>query len=158
VSACALAFVGGVERYADPGAIGVHKTYFDQGAPLDTAAAVSAIQELTADTLEYLSEMGVDPALLELSMRYESTDVRYLSGSEMAEFGVTTADGSQSEATAVPEIEPGPALAEHPDSVGSRSASPGQPGALAGAATPGVGQSTPEARTRRAHARKASGG
>ena len=34
-SACALAFLGGVERYADPGSIGIHKTYFDESTPRD---------------------------------------------------------------------------------------------------------------------------
>ena len=41
-SACALAFLGGTERYADPGSIGVHQTYFDAGTPRDMDAAVSA--------------------------------------------------------------------------------------------------------------------
>lgn len=34
--------------------------------------------------------MGVDPALLQLSLKYEADDVRYLSGSEMREYRVTT--------------------------------------------------------------------
>ena len=114
LSACALAFLGGVERYADPGSIGVHKTYFDEAMPLDAAGAVSAIQEVTADTLEYLDEMGVDPELLALAMRYESTDIRYLSGSEMAELGVTTADAPRSDAAAVAETEPDPRRASSP--------------------------------------------
>jgi hypothetical protein len=148
VSACALAFVGGVERFADPGSIGVHKTYFDEGAPLDAAGAVAAIQELTAETLEYLGEMGVDPALLALSMRYDRNDMRYLSGSEMAELGVTTADGPQRDA-AGPELERHPAYAEQPNGDGSRSVSPGPQAAPAETAAAGAGPSMPQARTRR---------
>lgn len=141
VSACALAFLGGVERYADPGAIGVHKTYFDEGAPLDPAGAVSAIQELTADTLEYLSEMEVDPELLELAMRYESTDIRYLSGSEMAEFHVTTAE-PRSDAAAAPAAQAEPVPEAYKERVSSQSAprrgmADGPPGATSRWATVG---------------------
>ncbi|MDC1198766.1 SH3 domain-containing protein [bacterium] len=89
-SACALAFLGGSQRYAEPGAIGVHKTSFIEGSGLSSGDAVSAIQSATADVLAYLVEMGVDPALLQLSLRYESWDVRYLSGSEMEQHRVVT--------------------------------------------------------------------
>ncbi len=41
----------------------------------------------------YMISMGVDPALLQLSLKYEADDVRYLSGSEMREYRVTTATG-----------------------------------------------------------------
>ena len=148
VSACALAFLGGVERYADPGSIGVHKTYFDKGASLDTAEAVSAIQELTADTLEYLSEMDVDPELLELAMRYESTDIRYLSGSEMAEFHVTTAE-PQSGAAAAPAVEGEPVPEAYRERVSSQSAPrPELADALPGATSAGAARPVSEARSR----------
>jgi hypothetical protein len=157
LSACALAFLGGVERYADPGAIGVHKTYFEEGAPLDPAEAVSAIQELTADTLEYLSEMRVGPGLLELSMRYESTDVRYLSGSEMAELGVTTSEGPQDDAAALADGGPGPNPKQRPQSPDSRSSSTGSPDAPPEAVAAAAGRPMPVTGTSRAnpHARKA---
>ncbi|RCS21431.1 hypothetical protein DUT91_24115 [Phyllobacterium salinisoli] len=89
-SACALAFLGGTIRYAEPGAIGVHKSSFADSRGMDLDSAVSYVQHITAETISYMTEMGVDPALLQLSLKYESDDIRYLSKSEMAEYRVTT--------------------------------------------------------------------
>jgi hypothetical protein len=90
ISACALAFLGGVKRYAEPGSIGVHRSSFAPDASLSVEEAVAAVQQGTADVLTYIVEMGADPSLLALSLSYDSSDVRYLSGNEMAELGVTT--------------------------------------------------------------------
>ncbi|PSJ60464.1 hypothetical protein C7I85_14770 [Mesorhizobium soli] len=40
--------------------------------------------------MTYLIEMGVDPKLLQLSLSTPSSDIRYLTAGEMAQFGVTT--------------------------------------------------------------------
>lgn len=90
-SACALAFVGGVWRSAEAGSIGVHKASFSEDIGLNVEDAVSYIQQHTAETIEYLSEMGVDPGLLQLSLRYDRDDMRYLSRSEMEQYRVVTA-------------------------------------------------------------------
>jgi hypothetical protein len=37
-----------------------------------------------------MNEMGVDPGLLQLTLKYDSNDIRYLSSSEMTQFRVTT--------------------------------------------------------------------
>lgn len=100
-SACALAFLGGVMRFAAPGAIGVHKSSFSGEHALDIESAVSAVQHITAEIITYMIESGVDPALLQLALKYESSDIRYLSLSEMKEFGVVT-DGIPGPATAEP--------------------------------------------------------
>jgi hypothetical protein len=89
-SACSLAFMGGKERYAEPGSIGVHKSSFADTAGLSVEDAVSVVQQLTADVIAYMSEMGVDPGILQLALQYDSTDIRYLSGSEMEKFRVAT--------------------------------------------------------------------
>lgn len=91
-SACALAFVGGVRRHADPGSIGVHRSSFSDEVPFDRDQAVAKVQEGTADILGYLREMGVDPGFLEFSLRYDQSDIRYLSRSEMKSLGVITGD------------------------------------------------------------------
>ncbi|WP_052292089.1 hypothetical protein [Mesorhizobium japonicum] len=75
-SACSLAFLGGVVRYAEPGSIGVHKSSFQGDVPLSTEEAVSAVQQITADIITYMIEMGADPALLQLSLQYDSNDIR----------------------------------------------------------------------------------
>lgn len=90
-SACALAFVGGVIRHAEPGAIGVHQSSFSPNDPLDGHAAVAAVQEMTAQIMTYLLEMGVDPRLLQLSLSVPPNDMRYLTAAEMEEYKVTSA-------------------------------------------------------------------
>lgn len=89
-SACALAFFGGTTRVSDPGAIGVHKSSFANPSSMNIEDAVSQVQYLTGLTISYMTEMGVDPALLQLSLQYEKDDIRYLSGSEMTSYHVTT--------------------------------------------------------------------
>lgn len=108
-SACSLAFLGGTARFAEPGSIGVHKSSFSdtRGMPVDDA--VSAVQQTTAEIIGYMSEMGVDPGLLQLSLSYDSNDIRYLSGSEMTKFKVTTqAAQSTRIAETKPDITPAP--------------------------------------------------
>jgi hypothetical protein len=89
-SACSLAFMGGVKRFAEPGSIGVHKSSFSDISGMDVHEAVSAVQQITAQVVVYMAEMGVDAGLLQLSLSYDSDDIRYLSGSEMKKFRVTT--------------------------------------------------------------------
>ncbi|WP_305989774.1 hypothetical protein [Roseibium sp. MMSF_3544] len=89
MSACALAFFGGVSRFAEPGSIGVHQTYFEPGTDLSGADAVAMIQSHTAEVIAYLTEMGVSPELLQLSLSVESDDIRFLTGKEMARYQVT---------------------------------------------------------------------
>lgn len=105
-SACALAFLGGVVRIADPGAIGVHKSSFSGDTDINVENAVSQVQHLTAETITYMIEMGVDPALLELSLKYEKDDIRYLSKSEMVAYKVTTPLPAENQDMAAQNIPP----------------------------------------------------
>lgn len=89
-SACSLAFLGGVQRYAEPGSIAVHRNFFSDDFTGGRDEAVAAVQAVTADVLAYLKEMDVDPELLQLAFQYDSSDLRFLSGSEMARMRVTT--------------------------------------------------------------------
>jgi hypothetical protein len=98
-SACALAFVGGSKRTAEPGSIGVHQASFSTDAGVDSSSAVAAVQAVTANIMTYLIEMGVDPRLLQLSLATGSNDMRYLTSSEMAEYRVT---GGGASATTAP--------------------------------------------------------
>jgi len=97
-SACALAFVGGVRRTADPGSIGVHQSSFSGDAAIDGHEAVAAVQAMTAEIMSYLMEMGVDPKLLQLSLSIPSSDIRYLTAGEMRQFGVTNSTPSTNQA------------------------------------------------------------
>ncbi|MEI9420622.1 hypothetical protein O7A70_05470 [Mesorhizobium sp. Cs1299R1N1] len=110
-SACSLAFLGGVMRFAEAGSIGVHKSSFQGDVPFSTQEAVSAVQQITADVITYMIEMDVDPALLQLSLQYDSNDIRYLSMSEMAKYSVVTLppdSGQPTVASAVPSPMPPP--------------------------------------------------
>jgi hypothetical protein len=89
-SACALAFLGGVGRYAEPGAIGVHRSSFAATHRIDAEVAVAAVQLMTAEIMSYMAEMGANPTLLQLALKYGSNDIRYLSAGEMSDYGVTT--------------------------------------------------------------------
>ncbi|MDM9628427.1 hypothetical protein QTL95_21245 [Rhizobium sp. S152] len=88
-SACALAFVGGAIREAEPGSIGVHQSSFSSDATIDGPSAVAAVQAVTAQIMTYLIEMDVDPKLLQLSLSVPSDDMRYLTSSEMQSYRVT---------------------------------------------------------------------
>ncbi len=91
-SACALAFLGGVKRSAEPGSIGVHQAFFSDGAGLDNKAAVATVQALTGEIIGFLSDMGVSAKLLQLSLSIESSDMRYLTTAEMREWNIITTD------------------------------------------------------------------
>jgi hypothetical protein len=107
-SACAFAFLGGVMRYAEPGSIGVHKGWFVDTRPTDVDLAVAAVQQVTAGIIEYIVEMGADPALMGVALSYDSNDIRYLSGSEMDSFRVNTPEDEPVVAAAVPLPSPRP--------------------------------------------------
>ena len=81
--------MGGVERSAQPGSIGVHQSSFTSATDLPGQEAVAAIQALTAKTITYMSEMGVSSELLQLSLSVSKDDIRFLTGSEMARYKVT---------------------------------------------------------------------
>ncbi len=100
-SACSLAFMGGVTREAEPGSIGVHRSSFAPDSGLAPEDQVAAVQQMTAETISYMAEMGVDASLVQLALQYDSKDIRYLSGSEMAKYRVTTGTG-QPAAAATP--------------------------------------------------------
>ncbi|UVK53788.1 hypothetical protein DBIPINDM_000133 [Mesorhizobium sp. AR02] len=58
--------------------------------------AVAQIQAGTAQVMAYMTEMGVDPKLMEVALSYDRSDMRYLSASEMAEMRVTNVAVTQS--------------------------------------------------------------
>jgi len=119
-SACALAFMGGTFRMADAGALGVHKSSFSAGTDINVENAVSQVQHMTAETITYMVQMGVDPALLELSLKYEKDDIRYLSKSEMIAYRVTTPLPADSQNLAVQNVPPPQAPSPPKDTPTSR--------------------------------------
>ncbi|MCV0395904.1 MAG: SH3 domain-containing protein [Rhizobiaceae bacterium] len=103
-SACALAFLGGQARFAESGAIGVHRNSFSEGIQMSADEAVVATQLVMAATMQYIEEMGANPSLLQVAMQYDSADMRYLSLSEMSHFRVITADDEPAKPPASPPV------------------------------------------------------
>nr|WP_246727390.1 hypothetical protein [Rhizobium leguminosarum] len=104
-SACALAFIGGVKRSAEAGSIGVHQASFSDDAALDSKTAVTTVQIMTGEIIGYLSDMGVSPNLLRLSLSIESSDMRYLTTAEMRDWNIITSNDTVTAQT-VPSSEP----------------------------------------------------
>ncbi|WP_279478917.1 hypothetical protein [Aureimonas sp. SK2] len=123
-SACTLVFMGGVHRFAEPGAIGVHQASFSGDAGIEGHSAVAAVQALTAEIMSYMIEMGVDPQLLQLSLSTESSDMRYLTAGEMRRFRVTT-EGEREIAAATPGPAPAPVQGAGDPDDGGRGGGPG---------------------------------
>ncbi len=119
-SACALAFLGGVVRVADSGAIGVHRSSFSDTSGMTTQDAVEEIQRGTAQVMSYISEMGADPTLLQLALQYHSSDMRYLSSSEMRQYRVTNFEDEPSAAPSRAQQPPISRLPDPPDPAADR--------------------------------------
>jgi hypothetical protein len=84
-SACAYAFLGGVERYASEGELGVHQFY-----GLENSAPTKETQAIVGLLLIYLMEMDVDWGLLAQSLFTESDEMHWLTETELREFSATT--------------------------------------------------------------------
>ncbi|MBX5182261.1 hypothetical protein HJB88_06330 [Rhizobium sp. NZLR5] len=135
-SACAFAFAGGVERFAEPGSIGVHRVSLSDDIPMDKNLAVSTVQLLTGEIIGYLTDMGVSPNLLQLSLSIDSTDIRYLTAAEMRDWNINTPENMSSPqesaappSDAAPEVSATPAVTPS-DSSDSEEAAASEPGDL----------------------------
>jgi len=82
-SACALAFMGGVKRVANPGSIGVHQLFFPPDKKINSHAAVAATQWLTTEIMAYMTEMGINSQLIQLMLSIDADDIHYLTKNEM---------------------------------------------------------------------------
>jgi hypothetical protein len=96
VSACAFAYLGGVERFFDEkegNRVGIHQFYdlsalADPSAKLFNAIDFSTQQLLSALIVEYVMRMGVDPHLVIIAANTLPTDMHYLSHQEAEELKV----------------------------------------------------------------------
>jgi len=86
MSACALAFLGGVYRYANDGSeYGVHR-FSSEALPEENGLDVAQI--ISAAVAAYIREMGVDTALFELMVEKGKDDIRILSATELTQLNV----------------------------------------------------------------------
>ncbi|RFB96521.1 hypothetical protein B5K08_09120 [Rhizobium leguminosarum bv. trifolii] len=136
-SACAFAFVGGVERFAQAGSIGVHRVSLSDDVAIDSQLAVSTVQALTGEIIGYLTDMGVSPNLLQLSLSIDSSDIRYLTAAEMRDWNINTPEDmpSAQESASPPSDDTAPQVSTKPadvpsDSSDSEEAGASEPGDL----------------------------
>lgn len=98
-SACVWALLGGKVRHVPPSArLGIHSGKFTltrrwsdgrvhQVSPKE-AAYKQRSAEFDANTRRYVREMGIDPALIDASLKIPHEDIRYISRGEIAAFGI----------------------------------------------------------------------
>lgn len=87
-SACAYAFLGGVQRSVGEGSrLGVHQVCGPPDKPWELSASDS--QWLMAMVAVYLSQMGVPMDVMILALRTSPNDMHWLSPVELAQYSVT---------------------------------------------------------------------
>ena len=87
LSACGLAFLGGVYRYGiKEGKYGVHR-FSSSSEP--KSSDMDAAQIISAAVGTYIREMDVDPGLFDLMVQEGKDDIRILSDAEMTGLNVT---------------------------------------------------------------------
>ena len=91
MSSCPYILAGGVERVVSvKAAVGVHQHYYQQPKYLPVFLAVEHIQYGQGDTMEYLIEMGVDPALMVHSLNTPPDQIYAFVESELTETQLAT--------------------------------------------------------------------
>jgi hypothetical protein len=99
-SACAYAFLGGVERTIDINSkIGFHRFYRESAiaqptARLFTGADLDGAQRTTAAIVLYLLRMGIDARVASLAAEAAPNEIRWLSDKEAHELRITYAPDS----------------------------------------------------------------
>lgn len=90
-SSCSIAFLGGVSRAVPAGSLyGVHDTYLEKTK--DGEDLLDLGQKIAGDITLYLNQMGVDPRLLTVLSRFNSSkgEVFFMPSAMMAQLNVTT--------------------------------------------------------------------
>ncbi|MEY8841276.1 hypothetical protein AB9K41_19785 [Cribrihabitans sp. XS_ASV171] len=91
MSSCPYVFAGGTQRSASRrAALGMHQHYYDQSRFIPAVFAVSDIQRGQGETMEYLIEMGIDPALMIHSLKTPPERIYVLVEEELTETRLAT--------------------------------------------------------------------
>jgi hypothetical protein len=94
LSACAYAFLGGVNRNISKGSqIGFHQFALPGGEQLQGPGGLSGGQQVSADVISYLVEMGVDARLFSLASSAASDKMFYPTPDQLAHYDVVTPKG-----------------------------------------------------------------
>jgi len=86
-SACAYAYLGGKYRIAPSSNehFGVHQFYMAGSSTGD----VSTIEQASADIVQFLRDMGIDPGLFSVATAAAPSQVNWLSGEDMLKYGLS---------------------------------------------------------------------
>lgn len=88
-SACAYAFLGGVDRIIHPdSSFGIHQFYGDSGS----LSGVELAQDVIADLLEYVSTMGISADFVKVASGTSAQEMTWLNPAESLTMRVTTQD------------------------------------------------------------------
>lgn len=92
-SACVLAFMGGHYRYLREGSrLGVHQFYPDDENSMTGAEGISVGQVLSAEIVDYMAEMRVDPAFFRKMTEPRPEEIGWVPLPELESFNVVTGD------------------------------------------------------------------
>ena len=85
LSACAMAFLGGLYRFSHKGSLyGVHRFYAQENGSIDSDSA----QIISAALVEYIQSMGINPNLFKLTAQAGADEIRLLSETEQLSLNV----------------------------------------------------------------------
>ncbi len=91
LSACPYILASGTTRTVAPGAwVGVHQGYYGENTLLPAFLAVSDIQRAQGEVMEYLIDMGIDPALMRPALATPPDEIYLLTPEEMTAYNLTT--------------------------------------------------------------------
>lgn len=85
-SACAFAFMGGLERHAGPNQLGMHQFYSVNDKKLDSRT----VQILAGVSLLHTIQMGIDPRVIVAASSTGPEAIRWFSQDELTRFGLDT--------------------------------------------------------------------
>jgi hypothetical protein len=90
VSACALAFMGGVTRHAAPMTLGVHQVSFSNGPQLGGVTTAIVSQVSISEILTYAKEMGVDSEVIAIAAATPPNEMHYFGATELSALNINT--------------------------------------------------------------------
>lgn len=91
LSACPYILAGGVERIVSKsGWVGLHQHFHDRNTIIPSFLAVESVQAGHGETLEYLSDMEIDPLILLHVLKTPPEDIYMLVEQELTDYRLAT--------------------------------------------------------------------
>lgn len=98
LSACPYMLAGGASRDIAPEAlVGVHQHYFGENTLLPAYLAVEDIQRGQADVMRFLSDMGIDPLVMQHALSTPPDEIYILLPEELRRYGFLPAPQTEAQ-------------------------------------------------------------